>query len=79
MLAVGLSVLPPAKLVPILIGLRLGELEHVDFKENLVKAFTQVTSVASVDSNPQPADSQSATLTTRPLRSTMQYMESQMR
>ena len=67
MLAVDLSVLPSAKLVPILI--QLGELEHVDFKEYLFlfKTLTQVKSGASVDLNPRPIDLQFATLTTRPL------------
>ncbi len=49
---------------------KLGEPEHVDSKENLFNALTQVTNGASVDLNPRPVDLQSATLTTRPLRST---------
>ena len=48
---------------------QLGEPKHVDFRENLLKALTQVTSGVSVDSNPRLVDSQPATLTTRPLRS----------
>ena len=42
--AVDLSVLPPAISWYLLI--RLGEPEHVDFKENLFKALTQVTKAA---------------------------------
>ena len=65
MLAVDLSALPPARLVPIYI--QLGEPKYVDFKENLFKVLTQVTSGVNVDSNLRPVNSQSATLTTRPL------------
>ena len=36
--------------------IRLGELEHVDFKENMFKALTQVKSGVRVNSNPRPVD-----------------------
>ena len=49
--AVDLSVLPPAKLTLLI---QPGEPKHADFKENLFKALTQVTSSDSMDSNPRP-------------------------
>ena len=64
MLAVDLLVLSPAKVVPTYMA--IGKLEHVDFEENLFKSLTQVTNGASMNSNPQPVDAQSATLTTWP-------------
>ena len=69
MLAVDFLILPPAKLMGYLL-IRLREPEHVDCKENLFKALTQVTSAASVDSNPRSVDPQSATLTIQLLCST---------
>ena len=67
-MVVDLWELPPTKLVPII---WLGELEHVDFKENLFNAIALFASHISVDSNPRPVDPLSATLTARPQRSTL--------
>ena len=54
--------------------MRVDEPEHVDFKENLFKALTQVTSGTNVDSNPRLVDPQSTMLTTRPLYYTMRLI-----
>ena len=59
--------LSPAKMVPTY--KQLDEPENVDMKENLCKTLTRFTNGASVDANQEPIDLQSATLTTRPLRS----------
>ena len=56
------------------IHIRLGEPEHVDFKKNLFIAFTLFTSGVSMDSNPQPVDSQSATFTVQPHRFTLSFI-----